>query len=133
MDVADKAATLRAQEHGHQPIICFEPGIAKREGGADRFVNDKCTTIRANMGDNQPAVCYTVDCRNLNLNKEKSGTLQSKNQGGHSLNYQNPVLIEVEDENIPNDNRSIMCEQPSGELHGTGCVQRYAAGVQERL
>lgn len=43
-----------------------------------------------------PVACYTVDCRNLCLNKEKSGTLQAKNQGGHSLNYQNPVLINVE-------------------------------------
>ena len=24
MDVSDKAATLRAQEHGHQSIVCFE-------------------------------------------------------------------------------------------------------------
>ena len=42
------------------------------------------------------------------------------------------VLIRnEEDESISNDNRSIMCEQPSGELHGSGCVQRYAPSVQE--
>lgn len=40
----------------------------------------------------QHSVCYTVDCRNLNLNREKSGTLQSKNTGGCSLNFTNPVL-----------------------------------------
>lgn len=38
MDVSDKAMTLRAQEHGHQPVVCYglEPGIP-REGcdGAD--------------------------------------------------------------------------------------------------
>ena len=35
----------------------------------------------------------SVDCRNLYENKELSGILQSKQGGGHSLNYQNPVRI----------------------------------------
>jgi len=87
----DLAATLRAQDHGHPPVvclnfqgskgnnvvsddgtayslnamhghdvhvICFEPGIVKREGSDSRFVSDMCGTLRAEMGDNQPAVCY---------------------------------------------------------------------------
>ena len=59
MDVDNKiTATLRAQDHGHPPVVCFEPGIAKREGSDSRFVNDKSVTLRARMGDNQPAVCY---------------------------------------------------------------------------
>ena len=33
MDVGDKSMTLRAQEHGHQPVVCFEPGISTRIGG----------------------------------------------------------------------------------------------------
>lgn len=41
-----------------EPIICFEPGIVKREGSDSRFVADMCGTLRAEMGDNQPAVCY---------------------------------------------------------------------------
>lgn len=32
-----------------------------------------------------------VDCRNLNESESVSGTLQSKNNGGYSLNYTNPV------------------------------------------
>lgn len=32
-----------------------------------------------------------VDCRNLNESEAVSGTLQSKNTGGYSLNYTNPV------------------------------------------
>ena len=40
----------------------------------------------------RPAVCYAADCRNLELNHELSATLQAKNQGGHSLNYINPVI-----------------------------------------
>ena len=114
MSVAYKAATLRAQEHGHQPKACY----ALKGNFIDRETQQNGVGWREDVSFTMDAtdrhgVCYTVDCRNLNLNEEKSGTLQSKNQGGHSLNYQNPVLIEVEDENISNDNRSVMCEQPS--------------------
>ncbi len=38
-----------------------------------------------------------VDCRNLNLFDDVSGTLQSKKSGGYSLNYQNPVLVPGEE------------------------------------
>ena len=34
-------------------------------------------------------------------------------------------------ESIPEDNRSVMCEQPSRELYRTGCIQRYAPSLQE--
>ncbi len=34
-----------------------------------------------------------VDCRNLRENGEISGTLQTKESGGYSLNYQNPVRL----------------------------------------
>ena len=62
MDVSEEVtACLRAQDHGHPPVICFEPGIARREGNPSRFVDDRCVTLRAEMGDNQPAVCYEVD------------------------------------------------------------------------
>lgn len=39
-------------------VVCFEPGIARREGEESRFVDGKSVTLRARMGDNQPAVCY---------------------------------------------------------------------------
>lgn len=59
MDVSeDITATLRVQDRGHPSVVCFEPGIARREGSDSRFVDDKSVTLRAQMGDNQPAVCY---------------------------------------------------------------------------
>ena len=45
------------------------------------------------LGDQFPHVAFGVDCRNLYENKGLSGTLQCKQTGGHSLNYQNPVRI----------------------------------------
>jgi len=38
-------------------------------------------------------VAHTVDVRNMCQNEELSGTPQSKNTGGYSLNYQNPVRV----------------------------------------
>lgn len=58
MSVSDISSTLRAESHQHEPVVCFEPGIAKREGNSSRFTNDVCGTLRAEMGDNQPAICY---------------------------------------------------------------------------
>lgn len=45
----------------------------------------------------QHSVCYSVDCRNMYLNEEKSGTLQAKNSGGCSLNFMNPILRRNDD------------------------------------
>lgn len=42
--------------------------------------------------DMDNVVC-SVDCRNMYENNNLSGTLQSKPNGGQSLNYQNPVRI----------------------------------------
>jgi DNA (cytosine-5)-methyltransferase 1 len=41
----------------------FEPGIAKREGEPNRFVEELTPTLRANMGDNQTAVAHTFKIR----------------------------------------------------------------------
>lgn len=43
----------------------------------------------------RPAVVYSADCRNMRLNEEISGTLQAKENGGYSLNYQNPVVYDA--------------------------------------
>ena len=63
MDVQeDVTATLRAQDHGHPPVVCFEPGIMSRDCSAgNRAYVDVCSTLRAQMGDNQPAVCYPIN------------------------------------------------------------------------
>lgn len=54
------------------------------------------------------SVCYSVDCRNLYMNREISGTLQAKNEGGTSLNFMNPILKE-------NDGRGcILCLNDQG-------------------
>ena len=51
-------------------------------------------TLAAEDYKEPQVVCYSVDCRNLATNTELSGTLQTKETGGWSLNYLNPVMYE---------------------------------------
>ena len=82
MSVSDIPATLRAESHQHEPVICFEPGIVKREGSDSRFVENMCGTLRADMGDNQPAVCYGIDSHPMdsrfNIEGDISPTVTAK-------------------------------------------------------
>ena len=55
-------------------------------------------TLEATDYKEPQTICYTVDCRNGNLNYEKSGTLQAKDLGGWSVNVTNPVLVRLSDE-----------------------------------
>ena len=54
-------------------VICFEPGIARREGSDSRFVQDMSVTLRAHMGDNQPAVCYAIEGNVVDRKSAKNG------------------------------------------------------------
>ena len=50
---------------------------------------DKTSTLKPSI---RLAVIYAIDCRNSRL-LQISMTLQAKNQGGYSLNYQNPIIV----------------------------------------
>lgn len=105
----------------NQSVCCFEPrspdGVPRiHQGGGDPTLNtaqggqrQPCVAGFAQQGfgdyisgevasslkqrDCKDATTLAVDCRNLNETEECSNTLQSKNQGGYSLNYQNPVRV----------------------------------------
>jgi DNA (cytosine-5)-methyltransferase 1 len=67
-------ATLRAEEHGHQPIV-FEPGASSRVGG---HVDDNMAgTLRACMGDNQLAVVVENHPADSRVKLNRSGKVQS--------------------------------------------------------
>lgn len=68
------------------PDSCF------RERDVTRTLDTWVDTPECNQGGN--VVVYAADCRNLRLNEEISGTLQAKENGGYSLNYQNPVVYQ---------------------------------------
>lgn len=71
-----------------QAVVCF---AWANSGQAGLSADETAPTIKS-ARNGEPGVAYSIDCRNLVLNEEKSGTLQAKNQGGYSLNYQNPVF-----------------------------------------
>lgn len=66
------------------PDSCF------RERDVTRTLDTFTDSPECNQGGN--VVVYAADCRNLRLTEEVSGTLQAKENGGYSLNYQNPVV-----------------------------------------
>jgi DNA (cytosine-5)-methyltransferase 1 len=67
-------ATLRAEEHGHQPIV-FESGASSRVGG---HVDDNMAgTLRACMGDNQLAVVVENHPADSRVKLNRSGKVQS--------------------------------------------------------
>ena len=66
--------TLRAQEHGHQPIV-FEPGAASRLGG--HFDEGLSGTLRADMGDNQLAVVIENHPADSRVTLDTSGKVQT--------------------------------------------------------
>ena len=73
-DDGDPAFTLRTAV---VPGVAygFEPGIAKRDGSPNRFVEDGTPTLRANMGDNQTATAYAVDVYNQAIDGDVAATL----------------------------------------------------------
>ena len=64
------SGTLRAEEHGHQPLV-FEPGAASRVGG-HVYDDGKAGTVRANAGDNQQAVVYGISAYESNAMKSSN-------------------------------------------------------------
>jgi DNA (cytosine-5)-methyltransferase 1 len=85
-------ATLRAEEHGHQPIV-FEPGAASRLGGhSDIGISG---TLRADMGDNQLAVAvenHPADSRIKISEDGKVQTLSSRmGTGGNNV----PLTLKI--------------------------------------
>lgn len=69
------------------PDSCF------RERNVTRTLDTFTGSPECNQGGN--VVVYSVDCRNMRLDEEISGTLQAKENGGYSLNYQNPVVYDA--------------------------------------
>jgi len=69
----------------------------------------------------------TVDVRNLNENKELSGTLQSKSNGGYSLNYQNPVRVGYKVRRLTPTECERLQGLPDGWTAGGSDTQEYKA------
>lgn len=103
--------------------ILFERESVRRNpskgGEAGKGVTDAITgspyADRWDGGQNKLIICKSIDCRNLVLNDEISGTLQAKESGSYSLNYTNPVMISRREDG----DRLIPCYWDGGQLADT--------------
>ena len=111
MDISnDITATLRAQDHGHPPVICLQAN------GIDRADTAGCN----GCGWNELGVSYTLNtidrhavCYEISAGQAREGNhdicqaLRARmGTGGGNV----PIICEVRDENISKDNRIVMCE-----------------------
>ena len=88
---ASAAGLTRPAGQRNETDLCIVTYENSRHGEYKRG----CGSIRASGGDTggggENLIVASIDCRNISETVEKSGTLQSKGQGGYSLNYINPV------------------------------------------
>jgi len=64
-------------------------------GGKGALIQEDISATLSCNNDQTLFEPRTLDCRNLTVNEELSGTLQAKNNGGHSLNFTNPVAYGI--------------------------------------
>lgn len=97
----EKTGTLSTRQDQTLFQLIAEPTFCISGNTVDRETNQNGTGVRENGSFtvntvDRHAVAYAIDCRNLKAIKEVSGTLQAKESGGYSLNYQNPVAYKEE-------------------------------------
>lgn len=108
--------------------VCMASGQANAE-----TMEECCPTQMARQYKDPPIVCEAVDARNSRLAGDVSGTLQAKESGGYSINYQNPVLVESSGCYIVRRLMPVECERLQGfpdgwtDLGGTPDAPRYKA------
>jgi len=106
----------------HGVAIAFEPGIAQREGGENRFVEDLSPTLRSNMGDNQVAAAYSSakifqqntrdEVRYVGGNGQVAGALMSE-AGMKQQNYLH-LAVDVYNQAIDGDVTATLTEACGG-------------------
>ena len=79
----DQANTLGANDYKEPQVVAY-PSVART------LTAEHDSSPCVDRGQNVVA----LDCRNMVGNNGISGTLQAKNQGGHSLNCINPIVYE---------------------------------------
>lgn len=87
--------TLRASESGtnQAPDVVYAMEGSTVDRASNKNGKGWCEGVSPTL-NTQDRHAVAVDCRNLRGSVELSGTLQAKNQDGHSLNYQNPVVYD---------------------------------------
>ena len=93
----EQGNTLSTRDYKGPQVVCYSLqgnmiGRADKNGPQGNGIN-KDVNFTLNATD---VHAVTYDCRDLVPNQNISGTLQAKNNGGHSLNYINPVVYAMQ-------------------------------------
>jgi DNA (cytosine-5)-methyltransferase 1 len=113
----------------HGVAYGFEPGLAKREGNANRFVQEMSPTLRANMGDNQVATAHAWKMR---YGKEGGGKGYSgSDELAFTLNTQQDqqiaVAVDTYNGTIQGDTTATMTADMAGPTHSGPKVMQSMA------
>jgi DNA (cytosine-5)-methyltransferase 1 len=97
----------------------FEPGLAKRDGSPNRFVEEMSPTLRANMGDNQIATAHAWKMR---YGKEGGGKgYLGSDELAFTLNTQQDqqiaVAVDTYNGTIQGDTTATMTADMAGPTH----------------
>jgi DNA (cytosine-5)-methyltransferase 1 len=79
---------------GVKENVCHTITATDVNGVAAAYKIQECDDY-TNLNDKKPTDVSAVDCRNYREIENISGTLQSRNKPGYSLNFQNPVRVPV--------------------------------------
>lgn len=125
MDVSENVTgTLRAQEHGHQPIV-FEPGAVSSVGG-HAWSGEPTGALRADMGDNQFAVAIENHPADSRVKIDESGVVQTLSSrmgtGGGNV-----PLVMNERQYVLTVGEDVANTLTSTDYKGTQCVFEPAA------
>ena len=120
MDVSDKAGCLRAQEHGHQPMVCFQQNqrdevrsLGEKSGALMAQPGMKCQNYLCHEDKpKKPSVCFEPgimqrDCKTGSHVSEGVVATLRANMGDNQLAVAYPI------ENHPADSRVTL--QPPDE------------------
>ncbi len=114
LDVAQTVLSTFGTGGNNQPFVVQTPKTMKircgcEGGGKGALIQDNLSaTLSCNNDQTLFQPVGSLDCRNLHANHEISGTLQAKNNGGHSLNYINPVAYGI----CAKESNSMKSENP---------------------
>lgn len=102
--------TSRMETGGNNVPLLLKIRAGCEGGGKGPLIQtDRSATLSCNNDQTLFQPAESLDCRNIAVNPELSGTLQAKNNGGFSLNYINPVVYGI----CSKDSNSMKSDNPN--------------------
>ena len=119
---ADVASTLASRDYKSATDLVTAPLSASGAGTA--------RTGNARTAADMLVVAEAIDVRNFRSNGGISGTLQSKANGGYSLNYQNPIAFNWAASPQQSLNPNVIAPTIKSARNGSPAVQSTQTGVR---